>query len=262
VTTAMTSSGAGRPILRLLPFLALVLAIAAVALLAVGPIGWRAGWWHFRFAFQTLMPWAAYFGIAALVVAILALALGRARIEWRGVAIAVAAFAIGALIAYVPWHYDQMRQKVPPIHDITTDPDNPPAFAAVVPGRMADGGNPVAYEGAKLAEQQRQSYPDIAPLTLGLAPKSAFVRALDTAQAMGWKIVAADDATGVIEASDRSRWFGFTDDIVIRVTATEAGSRIDLRSSSRLGRSDFGVNAARIRAYLTALRRTAPGATG
>jgi uncharacterized protein (DUF1499 family) len=78
---------------------------------------------------------------------------------------------------------------------------------------------------------------------------------------MGWTIVAADEAAGRIEASDQSRWFGFTDDIVIRVTAAGSASRIDLRSSSRLGRSDFGVNAARIRAYVSALL-TAAGIQG
>jgi uncharacterized protein (DUF1499 family) len=71
---------------------------------------------------------------------------------------------------------------------------------------------------------------------------------------MGWTIVSADEGAGRIEASDRSRWFGFTDDIVIRITPSGSDSRIDVRSSSRLGRSDFGVNAARIRAYLGALR--------
>jgi uncharacterized protein (DUF1499 family) len=254
---ATTASGAGRSLLRHLPVLAAALAAAAVVLLALGPIGWRAGWWHFRFAFQTLMPWAAYCGIAALGVSALALLLGRTRIEWRGVAVAAAAFAVGLLIAYVPWHYDQMRQTVPPIHDITTDPDNPPAFAAVVAARTADGGNPATYEGAKIAEQQRQAYPDIAPLSVALPRDAAFNRALDAAQRMGWTIVAADDTAGRIEASDRSRWFGFTDDIVIRVTASGSGSRVDVRSSARLGRSDFGVNAARIRTYLGALRTAA-----
>jgi len=185
--------------------------------------------------------------------------LGRARIERRGIAVAVLAFVVGALIAYVPWHYDQMRQTVPPIHDITTDPDNPPAFAAVVAARTADGGNPATYEGAKIAEQQRRAYPDITPLTVPLAPAAAFTRALDTAQRMGWTIVAADDAAGRIEASERSRWFGFTDDIVVRIAPEGLGSRIDLRSSSRLGRSDFGVNAARIRGYLSALRSATAG---
>jgi uncharacterized protein (DUF1499 family) len=257
MTLATTASGAGRSPLRHLPVLAALLATAAVVLLALGPIGWRAGWWHFRFAFQTLMPWAGYCAIAALAVSALALLLARSRIEWRGVALAVAAFAAGLLIAYVPWHYDQMRQTVPPIHDITTDPDNPPAFAAVVAARTADGGNPVTYEGAKITEQQRQAFPDIAPLNLTLPRDAAFNRALDAARRMGWRIVAADDAAGRIEASDRSRWFGFTDDIVIRITPSGSGSRVDIRSSSRLGRSDFGVNAARIRAYLGALRTAA-----
>jgi uncharacterized protein (DUF1499 family) len=254
-----TSSSARRSLLRYAPLFALALAVIAVVLLALGPIGWRVGWWHFRFAFLTLMPWAAYFGIAALVVSVLTLLFGRSRIEARGMAVAIFAFAVGGLIAYVPWHYDQVRQKVPPIHDITTDPDNPPAFVVVVPLREAAGPDRVSYEGVKIAEQQRHAYPDIVPLSLALPPAAAFDRALDTARRMGWTILAADDAAGRIEASDRSRWFGFTDDIVIRITPSGSSSRIDLRSSSRVGRSDFGVNAARIEAYLAALRAAVVG---
>jgi uncharacterized protein (DUF1499 family) len=259
MTIATTSSGTGRSLLRHAPFFALALAVIAAVLLALGPLGWRVGWWHFRFAFQTLMPWAAYFGIAALIVSAATLLLGRSRIEWRGIAIAIIAFAGGGLIAYVPWHYTQVRQTVPPIHDITTDPDNPPAFIAVVPLREAASANPAAYEGAKIAGQQKSAYPDIVPLTLAIPPVTAFNRALDTAQQMGWTIVAANDEAGRIEASDRSPWFGFTDDIVIRITASASGSRIDLRSSSRQGRGDFGVNAARVAGYLAALRTAASG---
>ena len=259
MTFATTTASAARSPLRHVPVLAAALAVVAAALLALGPIGWRAGWWHFRFAFLTLMPWAAYFGLAALGVSALALLFGRSRIERRGAAVAIAAFIAGILIAYIPWHYDRLRQTVPPIHDITTDPGNPPAFAAAVAARAADGGNPVAYEGPKIAEQQRQAYPDIAPLTLALPPEAAFSRALDAAKRMGWTIVAADAAAGRIEASDRSRWFGFTDDIVVRIAASGSGARIDVRSSSRLGRSDFGVNAARVRSYLAELRQTASG---
>jgi uncharacterized protein (DUF1499 family) len=87
-----------------------------------------------------------------------------------------------------------------------------------------------------------------------LAPAEAFKRALDAANAMpGWTVVDADPAAGRIEANETSRWFRFTDDVVIRVTADGAGSRIDVRSVSRVGRSDFGVNAGRIRAYTAAL---------
>jgi uncharacterized protein (DUF1499 family) len=258
---ATISSSNWRSVLRHAPPLALVLALIALALLALGPIGWRAGWWHFGFALLNLMPWAAYFGIAALAVSVPTLLLGWSRIGRRGIAVAILAFAIGGLIAYVPWHYDQIRKKVPPIHDITTDPDNPPAFIAVVPLREAEGPDRVAYEGAKIAEQQRRAYPDIVPLALALQPSAAFSRALETAQRMGWTIVATDDAAGRIEASDRSRWFGFTDDIVVLITPSGSGSRIDLRSAARLGRSDFGVNAARIKTYLAALR-TAAGGSG
>src|SRR5262252_3392942 len=260
MTIATTSSTAGRSPLRHLPILAAILAFIAVALLAAAPLGWRAGWWHFRFSLLTLLPWAAYFGIAALVVSVLALLLGRSRIRSRGVAIAVIAFVAGALVAYVPWHYDSVRHTVPPINDITTDIGDPPAFIAVVAARTAEeGANPVAYPGAKFAEQQKQAYPDIAPLVLALPPDRAFSRALDVAQSMGWKIVTADPIAGRIEASDRSRWMGFVDDIVIRITPSGSGSRIDMRSSSRLGRGDFGVNAARIRGYLAALRAAAGG---
>jgi uncharacterized protein (DUF1499 family) len=254
MSIATTSSTTRRSLLNHVPDLALALAGSAAVLLALGPIGWRAGWWHFRFSLLTLMPWAAYFGLAAVIIAVLALAIGLSRLDRRGIALALVALIGGGLIAYVPWHYDQIRQTVPPIHDITTDPDNPPIFVAVVPLRQGEGVNSVAYEGAKIAEQQRRAYPDVVPLTVGLAPDAAFGRALDTVQQMGWAIVASDKAAGRIEASQRSLWMGFTDDIVVRVTPASSGSRIDLRSSSRYGRSDFGVNAARIRDYLTALR--------
>jgi uncharacterized protein (DUF1499 family) len=259
MTIATTSSGVRRTVLRHTPLLALALAMLAVALLAIGPIGWRLGWWHFRFALLTLMPWVAYLGIAALVVSTLTLLMGRSRLGPRGILISVLALAIGGLIAYVPGHYEQIRRTVPSIHDITTDPDNPPAFVAAVPLRKAEGGNQVAYEGARIAELQRRAYPQIVPLSLDLRPQAAFNRALDTAQRMGWAIVATDESSGRIEASDRSRWFGFTDDIVIRVTPASSGSRIDVRSSSRQGRSDFGVNAARVERYLSALQKATAG---
>ena len=102
MTITTTSSRAGRSLFRHIPLLGLALAVLAVALLAAGPIGWRVGWWHYRFALLSLMPWAAYFGIAALVVSGLALLAGRSRIQSRGIAIAVIAFAAGGLVAYVP----------------------------------------------------------------------------------------------------------------------------------------------------------------
>jgi uncharacterized protein (DUF1499 family) len=144
---------------------------------------------------------------------------------------------------------------VPPIHDITTDPDDPPAFEAILPLR-AGAPNPATYGGPAVAALQRTGYPDIAPADYPVAPMAAFEAALATAQAMDWTIVATDEAEARIEATDRTLWFGFVDDVVIRVRATDAGSRIDVRSTSRLGVSDVGTNATRVRAYLARLEDT------
>jgi uncharacterized protein (DUF1499 family) len=90
----------------------------------------------------------------------------------------------------------------------------------------------------------------------GLPPDQAFARALGAAQGMsGWTIVTNDAASGRIEAYQRTTFMGFTDDIVVRVAADGAGSRIDVRSESRQGQSDFGVNAKRVRAYEEALKQ-------
>ena len=264
MTTANEGAiGPGLRLVRQLPLLALLLALAAVVLLAAGPLGWRAGWWHFRVGFTTLMPWAAYCGLAAIAVALVALVAGRRINSAWAIGIGILALIIGGAIAYVPWHYSQMRGIYPGIHDITTDWENPPEFVAILPLRQAAEANSVAYEGAKISDQQRRAYPDIAPLTLDLAPAEAFTRALKAAEGLGWTIVASDSpaasGTGRIEASQRSRWFGFTDDVVVRIAPAGSGSRIDVRSVSRVGRGDFGVNAARISRYLAALRAASQG---
>lgn len=231
--------------------LAALLGLAAMVLLALGPIGWHAGWWHFRVAFLYLMPAAAYCGIAAMGLAVLALAVSRGN--GRRIAVAVAAFLIGGGIGYVPWHFNSLRGIVPPINDITTDPDDPPAFIAAAALRKAQNLNTTDYD-AKLPAQQGRAYPDLAPILLNLLPEQAFARALGTARRLGWTITGSDTAAGRIEATETSRWFRFVDDIVIRVAPAPGGSRIDLRSSSRVGRSDFGVNAARIRRFTKAVK--------
>jgi uncharacterized protein (DUF1499 family) len=232
------------------------LAVLALLLLAIAPVGWRAGWWHFRFAFTWLMASSGVIAAVAAVGSLLALLLGWSELRAGGVAMAAIGLLLGAVLVYVPWQYNRTRSTVPRIHDITTDTANPPEFAAVLPARAAEKAASAAYEGPELAKQQKTAYPDLAPLELTSAPVKAFDQALAAARSMpGWTIVAADPATGRIEASQTSRWFGFTDDIVIRVAAHGTGSRIDMRSLSRQGRSDFGVNAARIRAYMRALKQ-------
>ena len=229
-----------------LAVLALVVAVAALAAVLLAGPGSRMGWWSFRTGLTVVLAWAAYSGIAALVLAVIALAVGGRR----GIAALAILSALGAFLP--PFLFQRAAKSVPPIHDISTDTDNPPAFVAVVERRQG-ASNPIEYGGPEIAAKQHQAYPDVRPVTLSDPPARAFERALAAARAQGWEIVAAVPAEGRIEATDTTRFFGFKDDIVIRVKAEGAGSRVDVRSLSRVGKSDVGKNASRIRAYLSAL---------
>ena len=229
---------------------ALVLALAAVALVAASGPGTRFGLWPYPFGFVLLRS-AVYAGVGAAAVALIAVAIPRTR-NGHGAALFVT-LLLGAGAAGVPLEFRRQASNVPPIHDITTDTAHPPEFVATVALR-AGAPNPPGYDGKEVAELQHKAYPDIRPLELPAPPRQAFSRALAAAEAMGWEIVAKDPAAGRIEAVATTPWFGFEDDVVVRVAAAGRGSRIDIRSKSRVGRSDIGTNAHRIRAYLERLK--------
>jgi len=139
------------------------------------------------------------------------------------------------------------------IHDISTDTDNPPPFVALLTLRLQSA-NGAAYGGAAVAAEQRARYPDVQPLLLDAPPTVVFAKALQAAQDMGWHIAAAIANEGRIEATATTRWLRFKDDVIIRILARGTGSRLDIRSMSRIGRSDFGANAKRIRAFLSSIK--------
>jgi uncharacterized protein (DUF1499 family) len=142
-----------------------------------------------------------------------------------------------------------------PIHDISTDTQDPPAF--IVVATLRDGNdNPVAYPDDDTAELQAKAYPDIKTIVLIQDKEAAFATALAAAENMGWEIVANEPAEGRIEATATTPFVGFKDDVVIRVKAGPAGTLVDVRSKSRIGKGDMGVNAERIRAYTTELTST------
>lgn len=229
-------------IIRIVPILAI---LAALLLLIAGP-GARLGLWEFGFGF-TLMRWALYIGAGTAVLAVILAVIPATR---RGhLPMLAAAAVIGLGTAAVPWMLVQHARSVPPIHDISTDTVNPPEFVAIAPLR-ADAPNPVEYAGEETAEQQREAYSDLRPFTVDAYPAIVFDHALAAAEAQGWEIVEASEEDGRIEATATTFWFGFKDDVVIRVRADNGGSVVDVRSKSRIGRSDAGANAARIRSYL------------
>lgn len=138
----------------------------------------------------------------------------------------------------------------PPIHDISTDTVNPPAFVAIAPLRDDE-----AYDGPETANLQQQAYPDLAPLRVAAPPATVFARARDVVAANGWTLVEASEADGRIEATAETRWVRFKDDVVVRIVALPDGqTQVDVRSKSRVGRGDMGQNARRVREFLAALR--------
>ena len=229
----------------------LILASAAVALLLLlvaGP-GVRLELWTFRFGF-TLMRWAVYIGAGSAALAVLLVLIPKTR--RGGVQLLSLAVVLGVVAAVVPALQMKKARSVPRIHDITTDFSSPPAFEALLALR-ADAPNPPAYQGEDIAQQQREAYPDIQALMTRSDPASVFARALESARKMGWEIVTADAERGLIEATDTTFWFGFKDDVVVRVAPDAEGSRVDMRSKSRVGLSDVGANAARIQRFMAEL---------
>ncbi len=224
------------------------LAVSALLLLLLAGPTVRLGLWEFPVGFK-LLRWGAYAGLAAAALAVLFLVTSARR---GGVVPLILAVVAGGASAAVPRWWLAQARRVPPIHDITTDTDRPPEFVAILALR-AGAPNPATYGGPELAAAQREGYPDLAPLSLNVSVAEAFGRALAAGRAMGWQIVAADSARGRIEATATTMWFGFKDDVVVRVTPEGAGSRVDVRSVSRVGQSDVGTNARRIRAFLARL---------
>ena len=229
-------------------------ALAAALILVAAPLGYRVGIWPLSTALGFLPRVVVYdAGIAGAAVSLIALVVALAGRRRGWAALAVLGIVVGAGSAYLPWAFAQTGHGLPSMNDITTDTSNPPAFEAVMPLREAAHAEPVTY-GPDFPALQKQAFPDILPARLDKPTDQAFAVALDAARKLGWTIVAADAERGRIEATDRTFWYGFTDDIVVHVSAEGSGSRIDVRSKSRLGRGDFGTNAKRVRAYLAAIK--------
>jgi len=235
----------------LLPLIAFGVAALGLAILAIAGPAHRLG--MSLSSAYAVMRWAAYLGVAAAaasiatgVVAYRTRLWGRLTVAGLALATAIATSAIGFI-----WQYRAANS--PPIHDLTTDLENPPTFSAVLALR-GDAPNRLDRS-PQLADLQRQGYPDLAPITTQARPDQTFDRVLAVAQAQGWDIVTADKASGHIEATDTTRWFGFVDDIAVRLTPWGTGTRIDVRSVSRTGTGDAGRNADRIRTFLREVQR-------
>ena len=215
-----------------------------------------------------LMTLAAGGGL--LAIGILTGAAGWIGAAAKRVAIRAGSVAIALTIALVLFGYllTQLVRAfgVPPIHEISTDLADPPAFVAIRAIRAETPGvNPVDYVADQkmnnergtlnVPDAQRQSYPDIQPLVLSVPASEAFTRAEQVVRALGWEVQESASAEGRLEATATTTFFGFKDDVVVRVRSEGAGSRVDVRSKSRVGLGDAGANAKRVRAFLAAMQK-------
>lgn len=237
---------------------------------------------------QRLSRWAFYLALIALIVAGVGLTLARYDVVPKmtgflsmlgGGALASLAVILGiiglalnlrfrtatlksaviALILALPFagflvSRPMSAGDVPAIHDITTNLANPPAFRTLTlrPDNLAGVGTVAQWQRVHAA-----AYGDLQPLTIAAPAAEVLAKAEQLARARGWAIASVDRATGQIEATDSVSYIRFYDDIVIRVTpgSDPATSVVDIRSVSRIGVSDLGVNARRIRAFLDDLAK-------
>jgi len=163
--------------------------------------------------------------------------------RWSLALAALVLIAVLSIVAMSRW---------PPIHDITTDVDDPPAFMALLPYRTGSV-SPPEYDGPAAAAQQQKSYAGLRPLIVSTPPSAVFEAAESLARDNGWQVVAADRGAGRIEAIATTRMMRFKDDVVIRLRPEGEKTRVDMRSKSRVGVGDLGTNARRIRAFLATL---------
>ena len=232
--------------------MAATLVIASVLLIGVSGPGYSAGAWSLPRGFQLLR-----LGVAGgLLGGLLALTALRWQLMLTpGAWLVLAATLAGAItVLAVPAGWARTGRSVPPIHDITTDTQDPPQFVDVLPHRRA-AINPPEYDGDEVAAQQRAAWPDLAPLAVALPRARVHAAVRTVMERSGWKVVGDDATAGRLEAIATTRWFRFKDDIVVRLRdRPDGGTTVDMRSKSRIGRSDLGTNARRIRTFLRDLQ--------
>src|SRR5471030_1135203 len=227
----------------------------------------RCGWFALAVAALSIVilrsgmleiePSLATFG-AALVFAALAILLAFASFVtfWRqglsGLSSAVLGLFIGILLLAYPGYLGYRATTLPMISDVTIDMDNPPRFDALA--RLRPRGR-IEYPGGNTAALQHAGYPDIVPLQLNVPPKTAYDLALAIITKRKWRVIDPKPPTparrdGTIEAVAQTLIMGFRDDVIVRISPLAQGSRVDVRSASRVGQHDFGANASRVRALL------------
>ena len=221
----------------------LILAVVAAVLLLSGAVGTRLGLWPFTIGLLAV-PASLVLALIGVVGGIVGVVLARKRELSGDLPPIYAGVIVSVLIVGFMGSQFLTAFSVPPIHNISTNPEDPPQFVEVVALR-GETSNPLELDAETIA-QQKESYPWLEPLTIRSSTTDAFEKVLGVLEDMGLEIVATHPDAGLIEATATTFWFGFKDDVAVRVQEYPQGVIIDVRSVSRVGQSDLGVNARRI----------------
>ena len=190
----------------------------------------------------TGFKFGVFAGIAALILLALQIIFKRKTVTLGST---IMALLLSTIAIAIPLSMLNKGKSVPPIHDISTDLVNPPEFVAIAPLR-ADAPNPVEYAGVEVATQQRAAYPELQTLNYTQSKSELVEATKQVIDHLGWQLVNIDADQGIVEATDRTMWFGFKDDVIVRITDKGSERLVDIRSKSRVGGSDLGKNAERI----------------
>jgi hypothetical protein len=255
---------------------ALVVSLLIPVYFAVAALGSKFGLWGWRFGLGTLMvEWGPRLLIASVVLGVIALVAALTSRPRRGAMAAAAAVAIPALSLAYGYQIRSGSKDIPPIHDVSSNAEDAPRYSArVMRLREAAGANPVhppttplgaieAYQSPRFADQSsrtvaqlgREAYPQLRTLVVRADQPKLFEVLAQEARERGWQIHTNDPAGGSFEATAETFWFGFKDDVAVRVRRARVPGTllVDARSTSRVGLSDMGTNAARLTDYLEAV---------
>jgi len=230
-------------------YLLLTASMLILVLLPTAALGYRFDLLNLQLSFA-LLSVVIFGGLLLLVLGVVTLFVSRRKDRKGELHLSIVALIILLIPLGVMGSQILKARGVPPIHDITTDTDNPPAFARAINLR-GEGSNTLDYgtedlPAEKLAAMQRDAYPHIKTVQSEMVPDQVFDRMVEIVARNNHELINQDQQNGIIEAVSTSFWFGFKDDVVIRIRPSENGSSMDIRSVSRVGQSDLGANAARI----------------
>ena len=223
-----------------------------ILLVLLAPLGSKYGIWNFSIGFIRLAISAIgslFYFFFGLVCIFKDRKKAKHLVRSRLILVAINFLVFGALGYQV-----NLAREAPPIHDISTDIIDPPVFDKLVSVRgMAS--NSTEFDLETAGQLQLQHYPSITTLAdFSIDLEEALNRVIFVLEDMSLDIVNVDESNFIVEATDTTFWFGFKDDVVVRIRNGKSGVIYDVRSLSRVGVSDLGTNARRVTKILRQLQ--------